>query len=299
MVRDDRVSGSLTRFALALLILATGTLATPAVLVAQNAPAKSTATQKEPTKKERKAKTPPPAPKSPQEKSPYQTLDAAKTYAHCLALAKQKPEQGWEEALAWQGLGGGEAARHCAAVALIGLGKYGEAATRLETLANESVREDSLRAEMFAQAAQAWSREEGQMGRAESAIRAARILDPNNPELMIDQAMLWAEMGRYLQAEEILSTLLSRQPNRVEALVLRASARRFLNDLDGAWADIDHAVELDPLFSEGLLEHGILQRLRGNDAAARIDWLKAYNLDSRGPVGEMARRNLDLLDTGQ
>ena len=238
-------------------------------------------------------------PQLPPERSPYQTLDGPKTYAHCLALAKQKPELGWEEALAWQGLGGGEAARHCAAIALIGLEKYGEAATRLETLANESVREDSLRAEMFAQAAQAWAMEEGQMGRADTAMAAARTVDPNNLDLMIDQAVLWADMGRYVQAEEVLSTLLRRQPNRIEALVLRASARRYQNDLDGAWADIERAVQLDPQFAEGLVEHGIIQRLRGNDAAARADWMNAFNLDPKGPAGELARQNLDLLDTGQ
>ena len=52
-----------------------------------------------------------------------------------MRLARTDPNTAFEAALAWQELGGGEAARHCSAVALIGLGQYGQAATRLEDLA--------------------------------------------------------------------------------------------------------------------------------------------------------------------
>lgn len=224
-----------------------------------------------------------------------QVIEPLEEYRTCLILAKQKPEQGWEEALAWQSLGGGEAARHCAAVALIGLGKHAEAASRLETLANESVREDTMRAEMMAQAGQAWIMA-GNLTRADAAQRAALKLAPGSTDIMIDHAVLLAQVHHYGEAVETLSKVLRLQPNRVEALTLRASAFRYLDNLPGAEDDINQALKLDPDFPDALLERGIVKRLKGEDAAAREDWLRAIALAPDSEAGEAARRNLEKLD---
>lgn len=224
-----------------------------------------------------------------------QVFDGPQAYQACLAIAKNNPEQGWEEAIGWQSLGGGEAARHCAAVALIGLKKYGEAATRLETLANESTREDETRAEMFAQAAQAWLLE-GNVARADSAQRAALTLAPGQPEILMDHAVLLAGLNHYSEVVEVLSSILRAQPNRVEALVLRASAFRYLDNLPGAEDDIAKAMSLDPDFADALLERGMLRRLGGNDAGAREDWLRVIALQPEGAAADTARRNLEKLD---
>lgn len=219
-------------------------------------------------------------------------------YRNCLILAKTKPDQGWEEALAWQSLGGGEAARHCGAVALIGMGKYGEAATRLETLANESVRHDSVRAEMLAQAAQAWSLL-GNLDRADAALRGALTLSPGNPDIMMDRAVLMAQIGHYNDAADILTHVLRAQPNRVEALALRGSAFRFLDNIPGAEDDINSALKLDPDYSEALLERGILRRMKGDDAGAREDWLRTIDIAPESAGAETARRNLEKMDVKQ
>lgn len=222
-------------------------------------------------------------------------IESPAEYRTCLNLAKQKPEQGWEEALAWQSLGGGEAARHCAAVALIGLGKYAEAASRLETLANESVREDMVRAEMLAQAAQAWVMA-GNVTRADSVQRGALKLAPGHPDILIDHAVLLAQVHHYREAVDVLSALLRAQPNRVEALTLRASAFRYLDNRPGAEDDIAQALKLDPDFPDALLERGILKRLKGDDAGAREDWLRAIQLAPDSDAAETARKNLEKLD---
>jgi tetratricopeptide (TPR) repeat protein len=224
-----------------------------------------------------------------------QAIGGFEEYRTCLILAKTKPEQGWEEALAWQSLGGGEAARHCAAVALIGMGKYGEAATRLETLANESVRADSVRAEMLAQAAQAWGLL-GNTQRADAALRGALTLSSGNPDLLLDQAVLMAQFGHYNDAVQVLSQVLRAQPNRVEALTLRASAFRYQDNLAGAEDDINTALKLDPDFTEALLERGILHRMKGDDKAARADWLRVVELQPEGNTADTARRNIEKMD---
>lgn len=227
-----------------------------------------------------------------------QVIDGPQEYRNCLILAKTKPEQGWEEALAWQSLGGGEAARHCGAVALIGLGKYGEAATRLETLANESVRADSVRAEMLAQAGQAWMLL-GNVQRADAAQRGALILSPGNPDILLDQAVLMAQVHHYQEAMDVLSQVLRAQPNRIEALTLRGSAFRYLDNLPGAEDDISTALKLDPDFPDALLERGILRRMKGDDAGAREDWLRAIELAPESSAAETARGNLEKMDVRQ
>ncbi|MBC7950204.1 MAG: tetratricopeptide repeat protein [Rhodospirillaceae bacterium] len=224
-----------------------------------------------------------------------QIIGGVQEYRSCLILAKTKPEQGWEEAIAWQSLGGGEAARHCAAVALIGLGKYGEAATRLETLANESVRSDFMRAEMLAQAGQAWLLL-GNTQRADAAQRSALILSPGNPDILLDHAVLLAQISHYREAVDVLSTVLRAQPNRVEALTLRGSAFRYLDNLPGAEDDIATALKLDPDYPDALLERGILARMKGDDNAAREAWLKAMDLAPESTAADTARRNLEKMD---
>lgn len=227
-----------------------------------------------------------------------EVIDGPQEYRNCFILAKAKPEQGWEEALAWQSLGGGEAARHCGAVALIGLGKYGEAATRLETLANESVRADNVRGEMLAQAGQAWMLL-GNVQRADAAQRSALILSPGNPDILLDQAMLMAQIHHYNEAVEVLSQVLRAQPNRVEAMTLRAAAFRYLDNIPGAEDDIATALKLDPDFSDALLERGILRRMKGDDAGAREDWLKAIDLAPESAAADSARSNLEKMDVKQ
>lgn len=224
-----------------------------------------------------------------------QTIEAPQEYQACLSVAKKNPEAGWEEALAWQSLGGGDAARHCAAFALIGLGKYGEAASRLETLANESVQDDRIRAEMLAQAGQAWMLE-GNIARADSAQRGALILSPGNPDILLDHAVLLAQVNHYDEAIAQLSKVLRAQPNRVEALTLRGAAFRYTNNMPGAEDDIAQALKLDPDFPDALLERGILNRLKGDDKAARADWLRAMEQAPDSDAADLARKNLEKLD---
>lgn len=222
-------------------------------------------------------------------------LDPVGTYRSCLLLAKKNPEEGWEQAIAWQSLGGGEPARHCAGVALIGLGKYGEAATRLENLANESVRDDRVRSEMFAQAGQAWVLA-GNLPRADSAQRAALTLSPGNTDVMLDQAVLFSQLGQFPKVVDILTQVLRLQPGRIEALALRAAAFRYQDNLYGAMDDVARALEMDPDYPEALLERGMIWRLKGDDAAARADWMKAISLVPDTPLADTARRNLELMD---
>lgn len=223
------------------------------------------------------------------------TAEQAEKYRSCMALARRRPQDGFETAIAWRSLGGGDAADHCAAVALIELQQYDEAARRLERLAGTSLEEPDIKAGLFEQAGQAWLLS----GRAENATRAftsAIGLKPGDADLLADRAQAWAARNDYEAADADLSAALNLSPSRDDIYALRASARRFLDRPDDALADANTALELNPNNPEALLERGILRRLAGDDAGARADWLKILNgmpdSDAAGP----ARQNIENMD---
>ncbi|HXQ41899.1 MAG TPA: hypothetical protein VN821_11560, partial [Candidatus Udaeobacter sp.] len=62
-------------------------------------------------------------------------------YDRCLAMTRADPQKALAQAEFWHEQGGGFPAEHCAGVALIGLGRYGEAAQRLQNLAAAMMQE--------------------------------------------------------------------------------------------------------------------------------------------------------------
>ncbi|MEX2449870.1 MAG: tetratricopeptide repeat protein [Rhodospirillales bacterium] len=216
-------------------------------------------------------------------------------YSLCMALSKSNPDAAFDMALAWQDFGGGEPAGHCVAAALVGLEIYDEAARRFEALAQASRAEPAIRAGIFAHAAQAWLLD-GNLKRAESILDGALKLQPADPGLLTDRAVVRAERKNFPKAIEDLDAAIKLDPERAEAYVYRASARRQLEQLEAAEADSNRALRLDPGHLGGLLERGILRRLRGDAAGARADWLKILELASDSAAAQSARGNLEQMD---
>jgi tetratricopeptide (TPR) repeat protein len=223
-----------------------------------------------------------------------QPIDPAKEYEDCMALAAKDAQRAFDKAVTWKGLGGGEAAEHCAGAALVGLGQYAEAARRLELLATIARQPAEAKAELLAQAAQALM-----MGDNVQVLTKAIELDPSRPVLLIDRSFAWAALGNYQEAKLDLDKAIGISPIRAEAWAFRASARRMLNDMEGAMADTERALSLDPEFPEGLLERGILKRLRGDNAGARSDWLKILQTSPNSEAAVEARTNIEKMDVKQ
>ena len=236
-----------------------------------------------------------PQAKPPSDPAKGEVINNAQEYRHCIALARQKPDDGWEEALAWTSLGGGEPARHCAAIALIGLKQFEEAATRLETLARDSHSSNMLRAGMLAQAGQSWLLAK-QPEKAYADQTAALKLVPDAPDVLVDRSQSLAEAKNYREALADLNKAVEGDPKRVDALVFRATAKRFLDDLAGAKTDLDAAKALNPLYQDTWLESGINKRLTGDDAGARQDWLKVLEIAPDTATADAARRNIEMMD---
>ena len=221
--------------------------------------------------------------------------DAA-TYDRCLKLAKQNPGAAQSLAQTWHERGGAHPADHCAAVALFGLKRYKEAATRLEALAQAMTTAPAgLRAEVFDQAGQAWLLA-GDPVRAYAAAGQALVLQPNDPELLLDRAEAAAAAGYYDNAVGDLDHVLKANPNRIEALIYRASAYRALKRLDPALADAEKALAQAPNSVPALLERGNIRRLNGDLAGARADWERIGQLAPGTQADMAARANLEHLD---
>lgn len=226
-----------------------------------------------------------------------QNIDPRREYAACMAEARSNPKSGFDRATQWLGLGGGDAARHCQGVALIGLGQHAEGARRIEALAQETKAESGFRAELLAQAAQGWMLA-GDAARAEATLTAAIKLDPEDNELRIDRAEAMAQRGDFTSAIADLDVVLSRDPMKVDAYVFRASAYRQLGNTDRASKDLVTALEINPLNPEAFLERGMLNRLAGNMAAARRDWLTVIERGPNTQAAKVAQENLERMDNG-
>jgi tetratricopeptide (TPR) repeat protein len=234
-----------------------------------------------------------------QSAAPRDAAAEAATYERCMNLARQKPAEARSLAQSWHERGGAHPADHCAAVALIGLKQYKEAATRLEALAQAMTTAPAgLRAEVLDQAGQAWGLA-GDPVRAYAAAGAAVALAPSDPDLLIDRAQAAASAGYFDKALADLDQVLKADPTRADALVYRASANRALDRLDPALADIEKALVRLPDSAPALLERGNIRRLKGDDDGARRDWERVGQLAPGSQADLAARANIEHLEANR
>ncbi len=216
-------------------------------------------------------------------------------YDECLALAHSDPQRAYDQAMAWRNLGGGFAADHCAAVALIGQHKYADAATKLQTLAGAMMQADpGLRGGALEQAGSAWLLA-GNPANAKVDFDAALSFLPNDPEILVDRAEAFALDKKFFDAVDDLNRALEIAPNRADALIYRASAYRQLDSLDLALDDVERALTLQPNATAGLLERGNIRRLKGDFADAKADWQRLLELSPNAMEAQAAKDNLTRL----
>lgn len=227
-----------------------------------------------------------------------QTTDLVESrhYAKCMELARGDPDIGYKAAQAWRADGGGIAARHCMAVALLGLGHYAQAAQMLKTLADgATAMGKGFRFELLTQAANAWLIA-GKPATAYEIQTEALEMRPHDVDLLIDRSISLASTARYWEALDDLNLALEIDPERADALIFRASAYRRLDVLDLAEANVVRALEIAPGHPEALLERGNIRRLKGDLDGARKDWLAVVAAGADTPEAAAARLNLERMD---
>lgn len=223
-------------------------------------------------------------------------IDHQAQYASCMRLARRDAGDAFEAALAWADQGGGDAAQHCAATALIEMGKFEHAAHRLQVIASESSSADkALRADLLAQAAQAWMLAED-LKAAEEAISLALNMKPGDPQFLIDRGMIRGQAGRFDGALSDLNEAIGRGSQDPQAFIFRANALRRLNHPRDALQDIEMALRLRPDDPDALFERGNIRQVTGDVEAARRDWRSVVVLAPDSAVAEAARRNIEQLE---
>jgi tetratricopeptide (TPR) repeat protein len=184
-----------------------------------------------------------------------QIADQARMKA-CIAKIDQKPEEAYEDALAWAGETHVREARMCQALALIGMKRIVAGAKLLEALAiSADGGADADRASVFRQAGNARLLNEQPNEAIEDFTKALKHA-PNEPDLLIDRARAYWLVEEWRKAEEDLSLALDKRPGDSMILRLRATARLKLNVLDLAEKDAEAAVKANPQDVDALLVRG-------------------------------------------
>jgi len=216
-------------------------------------------------------------------------------YDRCMDMLADDPAGADALAVAWKN--GGEAATQCHALAQVELGNPAAGAALLTSLAATSTADPGARAEVFGQAAQAWTMA-GNTAQAYATATQAIALATDDPELRVTHAIAAAAVHQDKEAIDDLTTVLATDPKRADALTLRATAYRRLNDLTHAEADITLACAQDPDDPDALLERGVIRQRLGDRQGARLDWEKVADLAQDTPTGDLAQQDLALLDAG-
>jgi tetratricopeptide (TPR) repeat protein len=215
-------------------------------------------------------------------------------YRSCLATSNLNPAAALTDAEAWAKSGGGVPAQHCAALALVNLKHYAEAATRLDRLAaDRGVPDVSFRAALYDQAGNAWLLA-GDGAHAVQSFQAALALSGSDADLFADLARAQAMRHDWHEVDLDLNAALQLSPHRVDLLVLRASARRALQHYAEALSDIETALKLRPGDSSALVESGLLRKQLGDLDGARRDFRAALKTAS-GETAAQAKENLEVL----
>jgi tetratricopeptide (TPR) repeat protein len=199
------------------------------------------------------------------------TPNHARRYADCMQQARREPLKALPLAEKWKAEGGGLGARHCVAVAMFGSGKHVPAALQLEQIEREMGSDrPGLRAELLAQAGQAWM-EANQAENAAAAQSRALELRPQDVELWIDRGLSFAAMQAWPRAISDFDHAIELEPYKVEIYVLRAAAWRNSGNPGRALADADRALTIAPDDPEILLERALALQTQGNHTAAAAD----------------------------
>ena len=184
------------------------------------------------------------------------TNDFDQRHEACLESIATDAETAYEDALAWRGDGGGRRAKHCIAMALFALGQPDEAAFKLDALATApDGGDDAMRANFYSEAANFWL-ESNEPERAYASASAGLKLAYDHLDLRVARARAYAATGRYDYAQTDLTSVLTLDPSRADALRYRADAHLQQGALEAAKSDIEAALSIDDTIVETALLRG-------------------------------------------
>jgi tetratricopeptide (TPR) repeat protein len=228
--------------------------------------------------------------------APAFAVDNQAEYQACMVLVERDPSGALDSAVQWEKQGGGDAARHCKALAMIRTGNVEDGALELERVAEAMPQlKAPLAAQLFAQAGQAWIKA-GNPQRALYAQNQGLKLNPHDADLLVDRAMNYGSAGMYFEALDDLNDAIDLVPDDPAIYALRAAAYRQLDNPDLAEDNVEQALKLSPSYPAALLERGYLRRAKGDQVGARTDWLTVIQVMPGTDIANEAQKNIEKLD---
>ena len=223
---------------------------------------------------------------------------AVQDYDACVALIASDPARAEREAGDWARFGGGAAARHCYALALIELGAPLRASDELIGIALDEVDlPNAARADILVQAGELLL-EGGVPVTAGLVAEQAAQLAPAQSNVLALRAAVNLENGQVRAALRDLDRALAKGGGTVRLRMLRASAHRRLANPVAGRDDATIATEQAPDNPAAWLERGRNEAALGAKPAARKSFLRAIELDREGKIGASARLALQRMDAG-
>lgn len=215
-------------------------------------------------------------------------------YDLCLSQARSQPDMAIDTANAWRIEGGGVAARHCLALALLGRADYAAAIKNFEAaaLASEAAK-DGQAPVLWAQAGNAAllaNRNDEAVTYLSTAI--AEAAGSAKAEPLIDRARAYVELGKTSEAMADLDRVTAIAPANPTGWLLQATLARRLADLPKAEAAILAAAKLDPSDADIQLEAGNIAAAQGRHELARQAWQAAADAAPGEPAGVAAAKAL-------
>ena len=132
--------------------------------------------------------------------------------------------------------------------------------------------------------------------RAERVVREARQAGFENLSIDLMLAIPGQTEAGFRRS---LDKAIAIDPERADAYMFRASARRYLEEFARARQDIDKALKLAPTDPDALVERGTIKRLTNDDAGAREDWMQVIRRFPDSAASAAAQANLEKLDVKQ
>jgi putative PEP-CTERM system TPR-repeat lipoprotein len=165
-------------------------------------------------------------------------------------------------------------------------GKYAEAVIEYKSALLYDARAGEVRAKL----ADAYMKT-GDVGNAAGEyIRAADLL-PDDVSLQLQAGSLLLLGGRFDDAKARAEKILNKNPKNVDAQLLSANAQAGMRNVDGAVAQIEEAIRIDPERSGTYSNLGALELGRGRRDAAERAFLKAVELRPNAVEPHLALAN--------
>jgi tetratricopeptide (TPR) repeat protein len=121
-------------------------------------------------------------------------------------------------------------------------------------------------------------------------IRAADLL-PNDIDVQVKAARVLMAGGQFLDAQSRAEKALAINPKHVDAQLIKAASLAGMKKLDEAVGLVEDAIEAEPLRVGSHLDLGLLETLRGNNAAAEQAFKRALEANPDSIPAKMALAN--------